>query len=123
MVDLSKLQYYSELNYMKRSDTFGQDTLAYSTYYPGANLTESHGLGYVPFFLAGVDLFGDGVIWSNQYVHPFTQTSNSGFANEPPQFYVWANETNIIINMRDGLGTGDQSGSRNIYYGVYLDYA
>lgn len=123
MVDISKLGFYSELNYMKRSDTFGVDNLTYTSSFPGAMLTKTHGLGYVPFFLAGVDLFNDGVIWSNQIVYPYTESSSGGAVDVPPLFFVWGNADNIIINLRNGTDALVQSGSRKVYYGVYIDYA
>lgn len=123
MTDLDKLMYFSELNVMKRSDTFDSEQITYSSAGNDSQLPIDHNLGYIPFFVAGAELFNDGIIWSNNYVHEYTESSITGASNVPPNLFYWCNNTQLTINLRNGFGTGFQSGVRNVYYGVYLDYA
>lgn len=123
MVDLNLLSFYSELNYMKRSDKVGSAPVTYGAAGTDSSVPIDHNLGYDPFFIAGADLFGDGIIWSNNYVHELTESSLGGAANIPPALYYWCTDSVLTINLRNGLGTGVQAGTVNVYYGIYLDYA
>lgn len=122
MVDLNLLSFYSELNYMKRSDTFGSTQITYGSAGTDSIVTIGHNLGYDPFFVVGVELFGDGIIWSNSYVHELTESSIGGI-DIPPSLYYWCTDSALTISLRNGFGTGVQTGTVNVYYGVYLDYA
>lgn len=121
MVNLDLLSFYSELNYMKRSDTYGQTNLSFGGSGARTTVDISHNLGYDPFFIMGCDLFNNGIIWSNNWVHEFTQSSAG--SDRQPGFYYWCTDNVLTGCLWNGTGSNATSGSRTFYYGVYLDYA
>lgn len=122
MSDLDRLSQYYELNVMKRANLPGSDTITYGSSDTDASVPVNHNLGYPPFCVAGADIFRDGIIWSNNYVHEYTESSVTGYSNRRPQFSYWFNNSQLTINLRNGSGTNTQSGAANVYYAVYLDY-
>lgn len=120
-VDLSKLAFESRQNYLKRSEFVSETSIALGSGGANADVTITHGLGYVPFFIVGVDIDNDGVIWSNDKVNENTETSRFFFSSEPT-VSSWATTTGLTINILNSTVPA-QTGSRKVYYGVYLDYS
>lgn len=108
--NLDKLNFYSGVNYMKRSDKSDNSTIA------SADVTVEHDFGYVPKFLYYVDLDGDGFLWySGERVYEYTD-STSGGGTPPPVVDGWIDETNLIFHPSNSTGT------RALYWLLYLDY-
>lgn len=122
MVNLDLLSFYSELNYMKRSDTYGVVPITFGSSGVDTSVSVTHGLGYDPFFIVGCDLFNDGIIWSSGYVDEYTESSSAN-PNQISSFHYWCDDNILTMNLRNGSGSGVQSGARDFYYGVYIDYA
>lgn len=121
MRDLTKLAFDSALNYLKRSETFGKTTGTYGGAGSSVLVDQVHAQGFVPFFIAGVELFNDGVIWSNQYVDEGTLSISA--LDLPPNFSYWCTNNILTVNLQNGTGVYTQAGTVDIYYGTYLDYA
>ena len=121
MTDLTKLSFDSRLNYLKRSEFVGSTNLTL----PGAGLYVSHSvthaLGYVPFFIVGAELQDGDIVWSNDYVHELTQSSSAAL-DPPVTFNYWCTSSTLTIELKNGEGSGEQSGDRTVYWAIYLDY-
>jgi hypothetical protein len=120
-MDLTKIAFDSRLNYLKKDSSIS-GTTSITLGGSGATTTHTvtHNLGYIPFFTVGAELVGTGTIWSNNYVHTFTQSST--FGDTPVQLDYWCTSTTLTIEIRNGTGSGQQSGSRQIYWNIYIDY-
>lgn len=122
MTDLSKLAFDSRLNYLKRSEFVGEESVTLGGAGSSTSFVEiTHNLGYVPFFVAGATLQNDSIIWSNEYVHPRTRSSLTGGA-QPVNYEYWADENKMVVIIINGLSGGEQSGNRRIFWSIYLDY-
>lgn len=119
-LDQSKIAFDSRLNYLKRNLT-GHTTATYGPASSSVVTSITHGMDNPSFIAVGVELFGDGIIWSNEYVNEFTQSTSSG-ADFYPTFYSWVDETNISIDLFNGSGPNAESGTIDLYYVVYIDY-
>lgn len=120
MPDLTKLSFYSEMNYMKRGFSGSQEiTLPAGS---GAVLSTDieHNLGYIPFFIVGAHLNDDTTIWSSNRVHQGTKSS--AFGDTPVQLNYWCTDTTLTIYITNGTGVEEQSGTRTLYWAIYLDY-
>lgn len=122
MTDLDRLSHFYDLNVMKRANLPGSGIITYGGAGTDRSILVDHNLGYNPFFIAGADIFRNGIIWSNNYVNEYTESSLSGPVNMFPQLNYWCNSSQLTINLRNGDGTNTQSGSADVYYAVYLDY-
>jgi len=120
MTDLTKLAFDSRQNYLKRSTYVGTTALTL----PGAGATVSttitHALGYVPFVSVAAQQVGTTVTWSNNYVHENLRTSSS--ADDPVQLSYTVSNTDLVITLTNGNISYVESGTRNVYWVIYLDY-
>lgn len=119
--DETKLNFDSRLNYMKRSEFTGSTSVTLGAAGATTTHTVTHSLGYIPFFIVGANLNDTSTIWSNNRVHEYTQSSNSGGAR-PVQLFAWINDTDLTIEVINGTGGLEQSGGRTVYWSIYLDY-
>lgn len=125
MPDLSKLSFYSPTNYLKRDRNLEGTTLLTLPATGGVvSYTVNHSLGYVPQVYVGVIADNDGVIWSNQKVHHYTDTSLTGLAASDIQqvlssYYVDATSLVIYLENQTTTASGQQ---RRIYWAIYKDY-
>lgn len=120
MVDISKLSFYSELNYLKRGLT-GSQPLTLGAAGSTVTHTVAHNLGYIPFFVVGAELSDVGTIWSNNEVHVYTDTNLTG-NDLPVQLDYWCTTSELTIQIRNGDGSLAESGDRTVYWVIYLDY-
>lgn len=108
--DFDKLNFYSNVNYMKRSDKSGESTISSS------EKSVTHGLGYEPQFLHYADVDNDGYIWyGGERVNEYTE-STSGGGSAPPRVDAWITDTTLT------LSPFNISSARPIYWLIYLDY-
>lgn len=117
--DLTKIAFDSRLNYLKKFNSVSEQSFTFGATYVEEDI--DHGLTYIPFWAVGVDLFNNGVIWSNEYVWEYAESSAAG-SNAPPNFVTWMTTDTLTVEVYAGSGTNQQSGDSTIYYGVYLDY-
>lgn len=117
MVDLSKLNFFSGVNYMKRH----LPACGYFDINPGAfgtaTRTVAHGLGYIPDFLVQGDLDGAS-LWSNNI--PYAGMSGSGGTPNGYEVTAWIDENTLTIQVNNNTAS---SGARRVWYKVYKDYA
>lgn len=118
----STIAFDSRLNYMKRSEFCGSEPLILPSSGLTVTKTVSHNLGYIPFLQVGANLDDDSIIWSNNQVYEYTQTSLTG-VDPPVQLSYWFTDTDLTINLINGTGGLAQSGSRTVYWVIYLDYS
>lgn len=108
--DLDKLNFYTGVNYMKRSDKSGYSTIN------SANVVVPHNLRYIPQFVYYADLDGDGILWyGGERVWSGTE-STSGGGTPPPIVDAWITETELTMDPFFFTGT------RAIHWLIYLDY-
>lgn len=121
-VDLSKLSFFSGVNYLKRStDLVGNSLLALAGGGAAAEIVINHNLGYIPFFQVGADLTDDGTIWANDLVNEFTETSLSGYNPPYPTLGYYIDEFNLTIVLINNTSPAS-TGSRRVWWAIYLDY-
>lgn len=119
--DLSKLNFFSGANLMKRSSS---DTGTSALTLPGAGLSVTllvtHNLGYIPFFDAFADLDNDGIIWAGEKIDKYTETSGFG-SDVAPKLDYWSTTTVLTIRL-DNTTTPTATGTRDVWFVTYLDY-
>lgn len=123
--DLSLLSFYSLSNYLKRDASIEGTTLL--TIPSAGNVVShsvSHNYGYTPQVYVGVDADNDGIIWSNQKVHSFTETSLGGLIESDIQqilssYYI--DDTQLVIYLENQTTTASGQ-QRRIYWVIYKDY-
>lgn len=119
---MSELNFDSRLNYLKRSGFVGSaDLILPAGDGDIVSHTVTHNLGYVPFFVAGANINNTSTVWSNNRVWEGTE-STQGLADYPVQFGYWCSTTQMRLYLRQGGGTLAQSGTRTVYWVIYLDY-
>ena len=121
MSDLTKIAFDSRLNYLKRSEFVGSETVTLGAAGTTSTVTVTHNLGYVPFVTVGAHLKDTSTIWSNDYVWEETQSSLSGGDLEISYDY-WVTTTTLTVQVRNGDGAFSQSGNRTVYWSIYKDY-
>lgn len=119
--DLTKLGFYSALNYLKRSSFVGSEALTLASAGNSVQKVVNHALGYIPFFQVGADLTNDGTIWSNDVVNQYTETSLSGVDPPYPTLTYWCDAQNLTIDINNSTSPAS-SGTRLVYWSVYVDY-
>lgn len=119
-VDLTKLGFFSGVNYMKQSSLSGTDTLTVPS--AGATVTKTinHNLGYIPMFTVHSDIADNGIIWSSIVPDPWTESSLTHAPSWPALKY-WATTTDLVIKLTNNTSPAS-SGSRKIYWVIYKDY-
>jgi hypothetical protein len=120
MVDLSKLNFLSTVNYLKQDVSSGNTLITLPGYGLSVTKTIEHKLGYIPFFQVFSEINQNGVIWTTK-VNKYTETSLSGPDYPEPQISYWATTETLNIrldNTTNPLATGDII----VYYLIYKDY-
>ena len=108
--DLDKLNFYSGVNYMKRSDKSGSGPVN------ATDVDIDHNLTYVPQYVYYVDLDNNGFLWyGGERVHAYTE-STAGGGPAVPWVDAWITENTLTLNP-NSLG-----GSRTAKWLIYLDY-
>lgn len=121
MADLSKLNFDSEVNYMKRSSISGSTPITLGSDGTETSYTVHHGLGYIPIIHVSYDASGNGIIWSGDKVNLYTDSSAGGLFAADPQLLYWVDTQDLtieVVNNTDPVATG----TRTIYWIIYLDY-
>lgn len=120
-VDLSKLNFYSGANYLKRSSLSDTASLTLPAFGSSVTTTVDHNLNYIPFFDVFADIDGDGIIWSGgDKVTKYTESS-LGTNPESPRLSVWTTTTTLTITLTNNTSP-TATGTRSVYWIIYLDY-
>lgn len=121
MPDLTKLAFFSGVNYLKRSAVSGSTALTLPSHGSTVTYTVTHSLGYIPFFQVFADQGGDGTIWGASKLDPYTDTSLTGTDLVFPTLVSWVTTTTLVISLINNT-TPTATGTRNIYWLIYQDY-
>jgi len=115
--DLSKLNFFSGVNYMKRHlPACGYKDVTIAAFGTTSFLVP-HNLGYIPDFLVQGDLDGTS-LWSNNI--PYPGMSGFGGTKLGTELTTWIDETNLTISAYNETAG---SVTRRVYFKVYKDYA
>lgn len=117
----SDIEFDSKTNYLKKGFS-GSTNLTLPGAAETVSHTVNHGLGYIPFFHVGGNINNTSVVWSNDRIHEFT-TSFSATEEVSPELSYYITEQDLVITILNGYNGGEQSGSRTIYWNIYLDYS
>jgi hypothetical protein len=125
MADLSKLDFITSENYLKRSEFCGSTDLTLGAYGSAVTHTVDHNLGYVPLFdvYAELDTAGE-IVAGGEKVNSLTeQAFLSGLGADPPypQMRSWATTTQLVIRL-ENFTSPTASGTRKVYWLIYQDY-
>lgn len=112
--DLSKLNFWSGANYMKRYDADNPYTDVTVGSFGNQTLTVHHGLGHIPEFDVQAELQSNGRIWTGNRPMPNYDTADA------PYFDAWTSNDDLTIVLHNPV-----SGSKTvrIYHIIYKDYA
>jgi hypothetical protein len=121
MSALTKIAFDSRLNYLKRSEFVGNQTVTLGGAGTTSTVTVAHNIGNIPFVTVGAHLTDTSTIWSNDYVWSETQSSLSG-GNLQISYDYWITTTTLTVQIRNGDGAFAQSGNRTVYWSIYKDY-
>lgn len=128
MPDLSKLNFYSDVNYMKRDPASGGRTITLpaggSTTSFDVGFSLETGAGKVPIYDVFAEIGGDGVLWNGGKISELTdQAFLSGLAADPtyPDISSWITGRTLTISVAN-LTNPVASGTRRFYYLIYKDY-
>lgn len=119
-VNLSRLAFYSGVNYMKRSSFVGSATLTLPAYSGSVTTTISHNLGYIPDIEVSSEIDNSSTIWTPNKLDKWTESSLSSDTTDPTLTW-WTTTTTLTIRI-DNFTSPTATGTRIVYYTVYLDY-
>lgn len=118
--DLDRLNFYTGVNYMKRSDTSGH--VAKSVAGSGGQEVITHALGYIPHFDVYMDVNNDGTIWYGGFiVDEDTESTSGGASPDYLALEAYMTTTALTLNIVD-LTSGGITSSPELYWLIYLDY-
>lgn len=125
--DLTLLSFLSLTNYLKRDASLeGTTLLTIPASGSVVSHTVTHNFGYVPQVYVGVDADNDGIIWSNQKVHTFTDsvllTSLGASDIEQVLSSYDVDDTELVIHLENQTTTASGQ-QRRIYWVIYKDYS
>lgn len=119
--DLDKLNFYSRVNYMKRSDKSGQSPMSIGPANNLSTLPIDHNIGYVPQYDFYADVLGNGTYWyGGEIVHEGTESTSGGGTAPGPDINAYVTEQQIIFQSRNF--TSGTIASRDVFWLLYLDY-
>lgn len=122
MADLSRLNFDTNVNYMKRSSLSGQIIIILGSVGSTTTYTIAHNLGYIPIIHVSYDASNNGIIWSGDKANLYNNSSLSGSSSPAdPTLTYWVDTTTLTINLINDTSP-TASGSRTIYWIIYLDY-
>ena len=126
MADLSKLNFTTAEHYLKRSEFCGHEPLTLGAYGTTVTKTVDHNLGYIPLFDVSCEFDAAGeIIAGGEKVNAYTeQEFLSGLSTDPPYPFLraWATTTQLIIKL-ENYTSPTATGTREVYWLIYLDYS
>lgn len=117
-VDLSKLNFWSGANYMKRYDDDSPYTDVTIAAFGSQTVTVNHGLNFIPEYDVQAELEANGRIWTGTI--PYVGMNQGGGGPSNAYFDSWITTTDLIITAHNPTGS---SISFRIYHIIYKDYA
>lgn len=115
MPDLSKLNFWSGANYMKRDGSVPQYDIT-----AGAGATVAHdvehNLGFIPQYEVSGELDGLGIIWARNKLYVGMEGATSP---TDPEISAWTTTTKLTLSLYNPTGA---QVTRTIYFVIYKDY-
>lgn len=122
MTDIRNTHLLSDRNYLKRSEFVGVANVPVGSYDTYSSILIPHNARtYVPFVFVAYDPDNSGTIWSGGKIDEFTGTSLTGISDPDPLLHAAVNEDNLRLYLHSNRYAAF-SGTRAVYYIVYLDY-
>lgn len=118
--DLNKLAFDTRLNYLKRG-LYGTKTITLPTSGGSNYAVIQHPYARIPFFIVGGQITSPSIIWSNNLVYQASDGTTPG-GPTPPQMRYWCTTSELTIALANGFGGEEESGDRDFWYIIYLDY-
>src|SRR3990167_9755668 len=98
-VDLTKLAFFSGVNYLKRDTTVGTTLLTLGGSGTTVTHTVTHNLGYIPFYEVFTEIDNVNIIWNNTKIYYSTDTSSGGGLESSPALTSWVTTTDLVIKL------------------------
>lgn len=116
-VDLSKLMFWSGVNYMKREDREVRYQDVVLNAFQTKTIDIDHDLGHIPEYDVWAELLADGMIWTGT----LPEVGMSGFYSPAyAQISDWIGTDTLTITVANQTGSGK---TVRVYYLIYKDYA
>jgi hypothetical protein len=112
--DLSKLNFWSGANYMKREDRAVRYIDITTPAFGTSQVQINHGLGFIPDYDVEADLLGDGRIWQGN--RPWQNMASN--SSDGPQVINWMDTTNLTLRLYNPTGS---TITRRVYFVIYKD--
>lgn len=119
-VNLSRLNFYSGANYMKRSGFVGSTPLTLPGYGLSVSIPINHNLGYIPDIEVSSEIDNTSTIWAPNKLDIWTESSLSSDTTDPTLTW-WTTTTTLTIRI-DNFTSPTATGTRIVYWIIYLDY-
>lgn len=123
-VDKPKINFSSDINYLKRSSFCGNATLTLPAVGGSVSTTVTHSLGYVPMFEVVAEIDDANTIWTGGKVSTLTdQAFLSGLGTDPTyvDLRCWSTTTTLTITLLNNTSP-TATGTRKVYWIIYEDY-
>lgn len=121
MADETLLAFDSRVNYMKRSTITDQAAIALGAVGTTTTKVITHNLGYIPVVHVSFEPTGDGTIFPSEKINKYTESSIDTPTITDPTLTYWFDTTTLTIELNN-LTTPTATGSRMVYWVIYLDY-
>lgn len=116
-IDLTKLAFYTGVNYMKKEDRSPRYVDITTDGSGVGTAAVDHNLNFIPDYEVGAELNGSGTIWSNTL--PYVGQSNSGGGTPVgATIDTWITTTTLTIRL-----VGASSTTYRVFFEIYRDYA
>lgn len=119
MPDLTKLQFYSGNNYLKRSEFFGQMNAVVNSASAPNTTSIAHNLGYIPQFITAIDYQNNSIWWANEFCGPLRATG--GANDDVITVNPMVDNNNLYLVSSTNYSGSISSATRPAKYGIYLD--
>ena len=115
MPDLTKLQFFSGNNYLKRSQFFDQIGIPVAGYAQWGQVSVTHNLGIIPQLITAIDYQNNGIWWSTGFVE--TQQMQGDGTTSGAGLIPSVDTNNLYFTTFNNGGAT----TLQVKYGLYLD--
>jgi hypothetical protein len=120
MADLTKLGFFSEVNYLKKDISLsGSQSVSITTGQLYTTITINHNLGYIPFYTFAANLTNDGIIWSSQTM-PRNIQNDVSRTTTSFQMFSYCTTTSLVLGITNT--NPPVNATVDFFYNIYLDY-
>lgn len=117
MPDLSKLNFFSDVNYMKRHSSTSHQSISVAAFSTGSLPPITHGQNFIPQFEVYGDLDNDGTLWARNKL--YVAMENAATTPTSPQISAWIDERDLTIQVYNPTASTKVV---PVYYVIYQDY-